>query len=52
MSRRDITSKVHSWLKQEVAKPPAQRPEWIALETEKALSRKSVEAILKRNFVV
>jgi hypothetical protein len=52
MSRRDITSKVHSWLKQEVAKPPAQRPEWIALETEKVLSRKSVEAILKRNFVV
>jgi hypothetical protein len=52
MSHRDITSKVHSWLVQEVAKPPAQRPEWIALETEKALSRKSVEAILKRNFVV
>lgn len=52
MSRRDITSKVHSWLKQEVAKPPAERPEWIALETEKALTRKSVEAILKRNFVV
>ncbi|POA49439.1 hypothetical protein C1893_07035 [Pseudomonas sp. MPR-ANC1] len=52
MSHRDITSKVHSWLEQEVAKPLAQRPEWIALETEKALSRKSVEAILKRNFVV
>lgn len=52
MSRRDITSKVHSWLKQEVAKPPAQRPEWIVLETEKVLTRKSVEAILKRNFVV
>jgi hypothetical protein len=52
MSHRDITSKVHSWLEQEVAKPPAQRAGWIALETEKALSRKSVEAILKRNFVV
>ncbi|PNG43809.1 hypothetical protein A1354_20385 [Pseudomonas asplenii] len=52
MSYRDITSKVHSWLEQEVAKPPAQRPRWIALETEKTLSRKSVEAILKRNFVV
>ncbi|WP_282354420.1 hypothetical protein [Pseudomonas sp. PS01303] len=52
MSKRDITTKVLSWLKTEVAKPPAQRPEWIALETEKALSRKSVEVILKRNFVV
>lgn len=52
MSRRDITSKVHSWLKHEVAKPLDQRLDWIALETEKALTRKSVEAILKHNFVV
>lgn len=52
MSGRNIATKVHSWLKQEVAKPPKQRPEWIALETEKALTRKSVETILKRNFVL
>lgn len=49
---RDITSAVLSWLKREVAKPSTQRAEWVTPETEKALSRKSVEAILKRNFVL
>ncbi|WP_240202461.1 hypothetical protein [Pseudomonas sp. ICBG1301] len=52
MSKRNIATKVHAWLQGEVAKPPKQRPEWIALETEKALTRKSVEAILKRYFVL
>ncbi|WP_339498098.1 hypothetical protein [Pseudomonas silesiensis] len=52
MSERNVKTAVHAWLKREVAKPPKQRPEWVALETEKALTRKSVEAILKRNFVV
>lgn len=52
MSKRNVATKVHAWLKREVAKPAKQRPEWIALETEKALSRKSVEAILKRNLVL
>lgn len=52
MSKRSVATKVHSWLSREVAKPPEQRPEWIALETEKSLTRKSVETILKRNFVL
>jgi len=43
---------VHAWLKREVDKPPKQRLGWITLETEKALSRKSVDTILKRNFVL
>lgn len=52
MPERNIKTAVHAWLKREVAKPPKQRPEWVALETEKALTRKSVETILKRNFVL
>lgn len=52
MSKRNIATKVHAWLQGEVAKPSKQRPEWIALETEKALTRKRVEAILKRYLVL
>jgi hypothetical protein len=52
MSRRNVTTAVHAWLEREVSKPPKQRAKWLTLETEKALSRKSVEAILKRNFVL
>lgn len=52
MSKRNVATKVHAWLQREVAKPPKQRPKWLALETEKALSRKSVEGILKRNLVL
>jgi hypothetical protein len=52
MSKRNVATKVHAWLQGEIAKPPKQRPEWIALETEKALSRKRIDAILKRYFVL
>ncbi|WP_237504463.1 hypothetical protein [Pseudomonas syringae] len=52
MPERSVTTAVHAWLKREVEKPPKQRSEWLALETEKALTRKSVEAILKRYFVL
>lgn len=52
MSKRYVATKVHTWLQGEVAKPPKQRPEWITLETEKALTRKRVEAILKSYFVL
>ncbi|MEW5714074.1 hypothetical protein AB1462_17135 [Pseudomonas sp. SB113] len=52
MSKRNVATKVHAWLQREVAKPPKQRPDWIALETEKNLTRKSVETILKRNLVL
>nr|WP_194246819.1 hypothetical protein [Pseudomonas syringae] len=52
MPERNVTTAVHAWLKREVAKPPKQRSGWLTLETEKALTRKSVEAILKRHFVL
>ncbi|MGX1088450.1 hypothetical protein [Pseudomonas sp. AP3_22 TE3818] len=52
MPRRNVATAVQAWLEREVAKPPNQRAEWITLETEKALTRKSVESILKRNFVL
>ncbi|ELS39843.1 hypothetical protein [Pseudomonas syringae] len=52
MPERNVTTAVHAWLKREVEKQPKQRSEWLALETEKALTRKSVEAILKRHFVL
>lgn len=51
MSRRYVTTEVHRWFTQQVAKPREQRPTWIALETDKALSRKRVEAILKQHKV-
>ncbi|MNC32869.1 hypothetical protein D3C75_812420 [compost metagenome] len=52
MPERNIATAVHAWLKREVDKPPKQRLGWITLETKKALSRKSVDTILKRNFVL
>jgi hypothetical protein len=52
MPERNIATAVHAWLKREVAKPPKQRLDWITLETEKAISRKSVDTILKSNFVL
>jgi hypothetical protein len=52
MPERNVKTAVHAWLKREVAKPLNQRPEWVTLELEKALTRKSVETILKRNFVL
>lgn len=51
MSRRHVTTEVHRWLTQQVAKPYKQRPNWISQETDKALSRKRVEAILKQHKV-
>ncbi|ROL71023.1 hypothetical protein BK634_07710 [Pseudomonas chlororaphis] len=52
MPIKNVTTAVHAWLKREVTKPPKQRPEWVTPEMGKALTRKSVEAILKRNFVL
>jgi hypothetical protein len=52
MPERNIPTAVHAWMEREVARPLKQRPEWIPLEIQKALTRKSVEAILKRNFVL
>ncbi|MCK9801477.1 hypothetical protein M1B34_28365 [Pseudomonas sp. MAFF 302030] len=52
MPRRFVTTAVHRWLEQQVAKPPKDRLKWIALETDKALTRKRVEAILKHHQVL
>lgn len=52
MPERNVKTAVHAWLEREVAKSPNQRPKWITLETEKALTRKSVETILIRNLVL
>lgn len=52
MPQRNVVTAVHAWLEREVAKPPKQRAEWISLETEKVLTRKSVESILKRSFLL
>ncbi|MGE8186315.1 hypothetical protein [Pseudomonas sp. NPDC086278] len=52
MPIRSVTTAVHAWLKREIAKPLPKRPEWVTPETEKVLARKSVEGILKRNFVL
>ncbi|MDI2593119.1 hypothetical protein POF45_17030 [Pseudomonas sp. 681] len=52
MSHRNVTTATHRWLEREIAKPIKQRPEWIPLEAEKALTRKQVSSILKRYWVV
>lgn len=52
MPPRHIATAVHAWLEREIAKPTNERLEWIALDTDKALTRKSVEAILKRGHVL
>lgn len=52
MSRRAVTTAVHRWLEREVAKLGNERPDWIPLETTKALTRKRVEAILKQQKVL
>jgi len=52
MSHRNITTATHCWREREIAKPTKQRSEWIPLETEKALTRKQVNSILKRYWVV
>lgn len=52
MSRRAVTTAVHRWLEREVTKLEDERPDWIPLETTKALTRKRVEAILKQHKVL
>lgn len=52
MPRRSVTTAVHRWFEQQVAKPSKERPKWVALETDKALTRKRVEAILKEHKVL
>jgi hypothetical protein len=52
MPARNIKTAVHAWLEREVAKSTQQRPKWLDLETEKAITRKSVENILTRYFVL
>lgn len=52
ISHRNVTTATHCWLEREIAKPIKQRLEWIPLETEKALTRKQVNSILKRYWVL
>lgn len=52
ISHRNVTTATHCWLEREIGKPIKQRLEWIPLETEKALTRKQVNSILKRYWVV
>jgi hypothetical protein len=52
MPRRNVTTAVHRWLEREVAKPAKLRPDWISVETSKALTRKRVEDILKQHKVL
>lgn len=52
MPTRNVSTAVHAWLEREVAKPHKQRPRWIAIESEKALTRKSVHTILQRHRVL
>ncbi|WP_085586668.1 MULTISPECIES: hypothetical protein [unclassified Pseudomonas] len=52
MRQSNVTTAVYTWLQRELAKPLTQRPKWVTPEIEKGLTRKSVEAILKRNFVL
>ena len=52
LPRRNVTTKVHRWLENQVALPSLQRPEWLPPEIEKALTRRQVDAILDRYEVV
>lgn len=52
MTDRNLSTAVHRWLERQIAKPAKQRPKWIVFETEKALTRKQVNSILKRYWVL
>lgn len=52
LHRRNLTTKVHRWLENQVSLPSQQRPDWLPPEVEKALTRRQVDAILNRHGVV
>ena len=52
LHRRNLTTKVHRWLENQVSLPSQQRPDWLPKELEKALTRRQVDAILNRHGVV
>ncbi len=52
ISHRNVTTATHCWLEREITKPIKQRLEWIPLETEQALTRRQVNSILKRYWVL
>ena len=52
LPRRNVTTRVHRWLENQVALPSQQKPNWLPPEVEKALTRRQVDAILDRYEVV
>ena len=52
LHRRNLTTKVHRWLENQVSLPSQQRPDWLPPEVDKALTRRQVDAILNRHGVV
>lgn len=52
MPERSVSSAVHRWLQAQIEIPPQQRPAWLTPETDKAITRKSVESVLRREGVV
>lgn len=52
LHRRNLTTKVHCWLENQVSLPSQQRPNWLPPEVDKALTRRQVDAILNRHGVV
>jgi hypothetical protein len=52
LPRRNVATKVHLWLENQVALPSQQRPNWLPPDVEKALTRRQVDAILDRYEVV
>lgn len=52
LPRRNVTTRVHRWLENQVALPSQQRPNWLPPEVEKALTRRQVDAILDRYEIV
>lgn len=52
LHRRNLTTRVHRWLENQVSLPSQQRPDWLPPEVDKALTRRQVDAILNRHGVV
>ena len=52
LHRRNLTTKVHRWLENQVSLPSHRKPDWLPKEVDKALTRRQVDAILNRHGVV
>lgn len=52
LHRRNLATKVHRWLENQVSLPSHRKPDWLPQEVDKALTRRQVDAILNRHGVV